>query len=393
MIQVKRTRRQKDQVLLTSLLALCLGYAFAQEAKASDCDEFDIDIDAACQSMSVNYSPACDTSYISSGASSGSYCPPTNYGSSTGYSSGCNTGYGSGSGYGSSCNANYGSNYNSNYNSNYGNGASQQNFGRSPIVGNLNNVQNYSTYNSLYNSGYGQTANFGQTGGYQDGASGESAEFMRTIRSPLIQGAPNGAPNQMPAQGQAPATGDGSQPTGVTYGQGYSNPEYPATHVNNVPLTMGGIEGKYQVNSAVQPYLRPPTQNNGTDPGMLDSPPDFYPAPATVTNVCPQGGIQGQASTQRWGGQTTRDYGMGLKCKKESTSTNDFGQRLQDKPDLYATPQCAQDGPRTDYCATDNSSLRRGPNRPNAQTTSDRQGNRTFFRGPNLRSKSTLANY
>ncbi|MDX2107541.1 MAG: hypothetical protein SFY67_14165 [Candidatus Melainabacteria bacterium] len=385
MTQVKRTRRQKDQVLLTSLLALCLGYTFAQEAKASDCDEFDIDIDAACQSMSVSYSPACDTSYISTSAGSGSYCPSSNYGPN--YGSSYNSGYNSG------CNTSYSSSCNSNYNSNYGNGASQQNFGRSPIVGNLNNVQNYSTYNSLYNSGYGQNTNMGRAGGYRDGASGESAEFMRTIRTPLIQGAPNGAPNQCPAQGQAPATGDGSRPAGVTYGQGYYNPEYPATHVNNVPLTMGGIEGKYMVNSAVQPYLRPPTQNNGCDPGMLDTPPDFYQAPATVTNICPQGGIQGQAPTNRWGGQTTRDYGTGIRCKKETSSTNDFGQRLQDKPDLYATPQCAQDGPRTDYCATDNSSLRRGPNRPNAQTTTDRQGNRTFFKGPNYRSQSTLANY
>lgn len=380
MNQVKRTRRQKDQVILTSLLALCLNYAFQAQAKA-DCGELDIDIDAACSSMSISYSPSCDSSYIGSGSSygSGSNCPTSNYGS----------GYGSSSGYGSNC----GSNYNSNYNSNYGNGSSGQNFGRSPITGNLNNITNYSTYNSLYNSGYGQNTNMGRAGGYQNGNSGESAEFMRTIRTPLIQGAPNGAPNQCPAQGQAPAIGDGSQPTGVTYGQGYYNPEYPATHVNNVPLTMGGIEGKCMVNSAVQPYLRPPTQNNGCDPGMLDTPPDFCQAPATVTNICPQGGIQGHAPTQRWGGQTSRDYGTNVKCKKETNQTNDFGQRLIDKPDLYATPQCAADGPRTDYCAMDNSSLRRAPNRPNAQTTTDRQGNRTFFRGPNLRSKSTLANY
>lgn len=383
MIQVKRTRRQKDQVLLTSLLALCLNYGFQAQAKA-DCGELDIDIDAACQSMSVSYSPSCDTSYI---GSSSSYCPSD-------YSSGCGSGYGSGysSGYSSGCQSNYGSNYGSNY-SNYGNGSSGQNFGRSPIIGNLNNVRNYSTYNSLYNAGYGQNTNMGRNGGYRDGAAGESAEFMRTLRTPLIQGAPNGAPNQCPAQGQPPAIGDGSRPAGVTYGQGYYNPELPASHVSNVPLTMGGIEGKCMVNSAVQPYLRPPTQNNGCDPGMLDTPPDFYQAPATVTNICPQGGIQGDAPTQRWGGQTTRDYGTSVKCKKETTSTNDFGQRLLDKPDLYATPQCAEDGPRASYGASDNTSLRRAPNRPMAQTTTDRQGNRTLFKGPNYRSQSTLANY
>lgn len=394
MIQVKRTRRQIDQVLITSLLAFCLNYILNSLPAKADCIELDIDIDAACSDIgNVGFSAGY------------SDCAPSGYSNySSGYDPGCASSYGSGygSGYDSACTGSYqpgcqntaystSSCGNSNpYNRGSGNYGGGQQYGASPIIG--RNLTNYSTYDKMFNAGYGMNTRMGRNGGYNSGIDGENAEFMRTIRTPLIQGAPNGAPNQCPQEGQPPAIGHGDVPMGVNPGMGW-NPEYPASHLGPLPSVPSGIEGKWMINGMVQPYLRPPTQNQGCDPGMIDSPPQFCQPPVTTTYINPQGGIQGDAPIDRWGGQTTRDFGYGAGIKKECSSLNDFGQPLINKPDLYAMPQAAQDGPRPEYGLKTNRPEHRNPNRENAQTTSDRQGNRTFFKGPERRSQATLANY
>ncbi len=398
MIQVKGTGRQLDQVILTSLLVLCLNYAFLSAPAKADCIELDVDIDAACTDIApsidygssydascvqpttystgydTGYDPTCDTSY---GSNYGS-----NYGSGCGSSSGggYQSGYGSGtcgSGLGSGCS---GGSYSNPYISTKNRQASGAYYGNGSYTNN-NNVGrygNYSTYEQIYNSGYKQ--NTSPNG------------LVSTTRTPLIYGAPNTPAQTMVQPGQGPAIGDGQTPAGVTPGMGYYQNDYPASHLTNLPDVPAGIEGKYMINGMVQPYLRPPNQNPECDPGIVDPPPNFHQAPVSLTQIDQQGGIHGTAPTERWGGQTSRDLGIGTRYKKDCNSQNDFGQRLLEKPDLFTMPQASQNGPRTEY-PKDNSLTHRDPSRAGAHTTSDRQGNRTFFRGPELRAKATLANY
>jgi hypothetical protein len=59
---------------------------------------------------------------------------------------------------------------------------------------------------------------------------------------------------------------------------------------------------------------------------MLPGPLDFYPPPAAIVNINPDGGIEGSAPTQRWGGQQSHDYGL---YRHRGTQTDDMAQEEQ----------------------------------------------------------------
>lgn len=194
-----------------------------------------------------------------------------------------------------------------------------------------------------------------------------------TLRTPLIVGAPSSQPYQAPMEGQAPPIGDGFAPPPVTPGhRGYS-PEPVPSHVPGIPPVPAGEQGKAMVNGYVAPYLTPPTRFNPNDPGMIDSPQDFSSPPVSVTQINPGGGISGSAPIQRWGGQTTQDFGYG---GRGGSTVADYGTKLQNKPDLFRTPQTSEDGPRQTV-----SGGGRAPSRANAQATQDLHGGRSNIPG------------
>ena len=208
------------------------------------------------------------------------------------------------------------------------------------------------------------------------------SDGIESLRTPLIPGAPNSNPYQCPMEGQAPPLGDGFAPPPVTCGQAGMEVLPPPTQVPSVPPVPGGPEGKAMVNSYAAPYLTPPPSHPAPDQGMIDSPQDFAPPPVTVTNINPGGGISGNAPTQRWGGQTTRDFGRG----GSGSCVRDFGQKLTKKPDLKTTPQTCEDGPRQSAAGGG-----RASNLPGSQPTQDRYGNRTMF--STQRARLTIAPY
>lgn len=206
----------------------------------------------------------------------------------------------------------------------------------------------------------------------------------QSLRTPLISGAPAAPAYVTPQEGQPPPVGDGYAPPGVTPGMMGWGPDLPASHVPNVPQVPAGEAGKAMVNAYVAPYLTPPPEHPAPDPGMVDPPPDFYPPPVSVTNINPGGGISGSAPIERWGGQTTRDYGNG---GRGGSTVIDGGERLVDKP-VKVMPQSCQDGPRPS-----GGGRGRAASLPNAQTSQDLNGNRTLYRGPNARARLTFAPY
>jgi hypothetical protein len=200
-------------------------------------------------------------------------------------------------------------------------------------------------------------------------------------------------PPYVPAQeGQAPPIGDGNAPLGINPGHlGYGIPE-PASHVPGIPPVPAGQQGKDMVNGYVAPYLTPPPSTGGMDPGLVTNPQDFYAPPAAWVNINASGGMPGdQAPTQRWGGQTTRDLGRNPGFSRGFGSTcNDFGEKLREKPDLKMMPQSSEDGPRQGATGGGGG---RASSLPGAQATEDLHGNRSFFKGENLRSRLTIAPY
>lgn len=163
-----------------------------------------------------------------------------------------------------------------------------------------------------------------------------------TLRNPLIYGAENAAPFQQPALGQPPAIGDGSCPDPVTPGMGGPPtliPSIPVTPANNIQYP------SYQVpfHPATQAppgvlgpsiWAPPSPSTPGADPGIIHAPLDFYRPPVAVVPINPGGGISGFAPTQRWGGQTSTDWG---RYKHQGKRAFDFGQGM------YG--QTSQDGP------------------------------------------------
>ncbi len=208
-------------------------------------------------------------------------------------------------------------------------------------------------------------------------AYGES-DMIDTLRTPLIYGSPS-SPAWVPAQeGAPPAIGSGSCPAPVTGGD-YGNPCPPPT---SVPMPLVGPMDKGLVNAYAAPYLSPPPSTQGYDPYSINGSSGGFGvnAPVSVVNVCPGGGLAGSAPTRRWQAQRSFDHGRPYNVRANSSTLNDFGQKLTDKPDLKMTPQVSEDGPRQQGSWM-------------GQTTHDLHGNRALFKGPNLRSQLTIAPY
>ncbi len=208
-------------------------------------------------------------------------------------------------------------------------------------------------------------------------AYGES-DVMNTLRSPLIYGAPN-SPAWVPAQeGCPPPIGSGDCPLPVTGGD-YGAPFLPVT---SVPMPLVGPLDKATVNAFAAPYLCPPPSTPGYDPYSINGSSGGYgvSAPVSVVNVSPGGGLEGSAPTRRWRAQRSFDHGQPNNVRGNGSTLNDFGQKLCDKPDLKMVPQVSQDGPRQQGSWM-------------GQTTQDLHGNRSLFKGPNLRSQLTIAPY
>src|SRR5262249_13159682 len=145
-------------------------------------------------------------------------------------------------------------------------------------------------------------------------------------------------------------------------------------------------------NGYVAPYLTPPPSTEGPDPGMITNPQDFYAPPSAWVNINGGGGMPGgEAPQQRWGGQTSRDFGLNPAFRGGSALT-DFGEKLREKPDLKMTPQSSEDGPRQS-AGGNSGGGGRASSLPGAQATEDLHGNRSFFKGENLRSRLTIAPY
>lgn len=217
-------------------------------------------------------------------------------------------------------------------------------------------------------------------------------DLTTTLRDPLIWGAPN-APAGMPAwEGQPPPIGQGFMPPAVTPGM-WGPPTLPPTEVSIPPLD--GSQ-RQQASDYAAPYLNPPPSTQGYDSGSINGSAGGYsadslPAPVTVTNINPGGGLQGTPPIYRWGGQTTADFGHNLNYGNASYAY-DFGQKLSQKPDLAKTPQESQDGPRGRLPNQGPGCIRHAPSLPDAQATAIQYGNR-ILRQDNQRAQLTIAPY
>lgn len=170
-----------------------------------------------------------------------------------------------------------------------------------------------------------------------------------TLRTPLIYGAPSTPPLEQAPQGQAPPIGDGSTPAPVVPGHTGAptllpaNPVYPANHINfpsyQVPFNPAGEHAPGQYGPTT--WVPAPPSTPGSDPGMICGPTDFYPPPVNVVNINPGGGISGWAPTQRWGGQTTQDFG---RYKHQGKRKYDWGRQLYEGSTSYDGPYPAFQG-------------------------------------------------
>lgn len=198
------------------------------------------------------------------------------------------------------------------------------------------------------------------------GASAQSCDLSgtsrSTLRAPLIYGAQDTPAGYQAPVGQAPAVGDGSTPWGVIPGH-TSAPTLipsigltPSNSINSPSYVVPHNPATQSYPGQLGPntYAPPPPSTPGYDPGMITRPNNFYRPPVTETYVNPGGGISGSAPTQRWGGQTTQDFG---RYKYQGTRRYEFGQGQ-----MYGTP--SQDGP--------------WQTRPGAQAIQDPYGNRGY---------------
>ncbi|MBX9666572.1 MAG: hypothetical protein K2X93_03090 [Candidatus Obscuribacterales bacterium] len=202
---------------------------------------------------------------------------------------------------------------------------------------------------------------------------------------PNVESGPTSPPYTAPPEGQPPPIGDGDTPLGINPGHlGY--PILPPPSHVPMPLIPPGPEGKAAATAAAAGYLTPPTKFDATDPGIIDSPQDFGPPPVAVTNINPGGGISGDAPIERWGAQSSRDFGRG----GGGSTITDFGEKLREKPDLAKMPQSSEDGPRN-LNQPQKGQPRRGESLPGAQASTDLNGNRTMF--SKQRARLTIAPY
>jgi hypothetical protein len=164
-----------------------------------------------------------------------------------------------------------------------------------------------------------------------------------TLRDPLLYGAPSTSAFQSAPEGQPPPVGDGSMPAPINPGM-----EGPPTLIPSIPITPANdiMHPSYRVNfdpateappGVVGPstWVPPPPSTPGADPGIIRAPLDFYPPPARVVHINPGGGISGGASNQRWGGQTTADYGRYKHIGKRRFDFGEeaYGSTSEDGPD------------------------------------------------------------
>jgi hypothetical protein len=211
----------------------------------------------------------------------------------------------------------------------------------------------------------------------------------QSLRTPLIQGAPSAAAGQAAQEGAPPPVGSGSTPMGVTPGMS-GMPMPPPSDVPLQPMSPLDRGPGGSINSMVAPYLTPPPSTQGADPGMLPTPLNGNSQAAIQVNINAGGGYPGdQAPQTRTGRQTTRDLGL----KRYGSSLDDFGELLPNKPDLKMQPQFSQDGPRSVQSNQGGAGGTRSANLAGAQTTQSLYGNRTLFRGPNLRARATIADH
>lgn len=204
------------------------------------------------------------------------------------------------------------------------------------------------------------------------------------LRNPLIPGAPNTPAGEAAQPFAPPPTGSGNTPDPVNPGMS-GGPQAPPS---DVPLPPLSPLDRSTMNSMVMPFLTPPPSTLGSDPGMLP-PNNGYNAAAAITNIGTSKPYPNdEAPTTRRGGQTTRDVGL---RRTGGSQLTDFGQLLPNMPNIKMQPQFSQDGPRPVTPGQDGAT--RSSNLSNAQTTQSLYGNRTLFKGPNLRSRMTIAPY
>jgi hypothetical protein len=141
--------------------------------------------------------------------------------------------------------------------------------------------------------------------------------------------------------------------------------------------------------------IPPSPSTPGTDPGLLPPTLAGYQPPAANVQLAPDGSMPGDdAPKQKWGGQTSKDYGRNI-LKAQDSRLYDFGLKLSKNPAVAKQPQYSQDGPRPFQIPQDYTTPSRQPQLTNsygpAQETTD-VGYRTLFDG-STRALQTQANY
>ncbi len=169
-----------------------------------------------------------------------------------------------------------------------------------------------------------------------------SGSPTNSLRTPLIIGAPSTPTNMAAPVGQAPAIGDGAVPCGVT--PGMTGPSTllpyhsmtPANSINSPSYVVPFNPATLSTPGSFGPstYAPAPPSTPGYDPGMVHGPMNFRSPPVSVVPINPGGGIYGSAPTQKWGGQTSTDFG---RYRTHGTRKFDFGQQEMGS--------CSQDGP------------------------------------------------
>jgi hypothetical protein len=148
-----------------------------------------------------------------------------------------------------------------------------------------------------------------------------------TLRSPLVEGQPTSAPFQTPAEGQAPAIGDGSTPAPVIPGMGGAPelmpwvPAIPANQIDNnysgiaLPVSPAIVSPPGVLGPSLTGIVPSSPSTPGFDPGSLTAPIGSINASEQV-NIIPTGGFAGtggyytSVNTMRRGGQETRQWGF-----------------------------------------------------------------------------------
>ncbi len=202
-----------------------------------------------------------------------------------------------------------------------------------------------------------------------------------TLRDPLIPGAistPAGAPAPL---FPPPPPGCGPTPypvnPGMSGGPGYEPqvPYLPATQIDQSDSyfalpSPSTTSAPGQLGPSINTPYEPDTP--GSDPGNLAPNNSGYNPPAANVQVNSGGGLPADsAPTSKWGGQTTQDFGNGL---RQGSGVCDFGQLLINKPDLAKQPQFSQDGPIPMQQVSDTTTPVRGANQTKAgagQETTD----------------------